>query len=72
MGWDGKDPPWFNKRIKFLIQKCTLLLETFQKKLLINTLLTLQGKIIKLWKSCKILIEALKHIGLYSNLISKK
>ena len=29
---DDKDPPWFNKRIKSLIQEGTLLLETFQKK----------------------------------------
>ena len=26
---DDKDPPWFNKRIKSLIQEGTLLLETF-------------------------------------------
>ena len=28
---DDKDPPWFNKRIKSLIQEGALLLETFQK-----------------------------------------
>ena len=28
---DDKDPPWFNKRIKSLIQEGALLLETFRK-----------------------------------------
>ena len=28
---DDKDPPWFNKRIKSLIQEDSLLLETFRK-----------------------------------------
>ena len=28
---DDKDPPWFNKRIKSLIQEDALLLETFRK-----------------------------------------
>ena len=28
---DSKDPPWFNKRIKSLIQEGTLLIETFRK-----------------------------------------
>ena len=27
---DDNDPPWFNKRIKFLIQEGTLLVETFR------------------------------------------
>ena len=27
---DDMDPPWFNKRIKYLIQEGTLLLETFR------------------------------------------
>ena len=29
--YDDKDPPWLNKRIKYLIQEGTSLLETFRK-----------------------------------------
>ena len=31
-GYDDKDPPWYKKTIKSLIQEGTLLPETFEKK----------------------------------------
>ena len=74
---DDNDPPWFNKRIKTLIQEGTLLLVTFRKKRNIIKMITYlynlndcltwlinnvkQNYYSKLWKSCKVLTVCYYH-----------